>query len=168
MPDITQAFIGMGGNLGDPHDTIMHAADTLRTSQGIATLRLSRCFRTKPVQASGPDYCNAVAEVQTSLTAVALMELLLAIEARHGRRRDHWHAPRTLDLDLIAFDALRIVGSQLTIPHPRAHERAFVLVPLCELNDRVMLGAPSSETLRPACDWLQQLPADELGDVSPW
>lgn len=168
MTHAVTAFIGLGANLGDPHRTIIQAADALRGTPGIGSVTMSACFRTKPVEASGPDFCNAVAQISTTLAAAPLMEALLTIEMHHGRTRDHWHAPRTLDLDLIAYGTTRITGSQLTIPHPRAHERAFVLVPLCELDDSVLLGAPSAPTLLPARDWLHRLSAESRSEVRPW
>lgn len=168
MTHAVTAFIGLGGNLGDPHHAILQAADELRTTPGIASLKMSTCFRTKPVEAVGPDFCNAVAAIRTNLAAAGLMDVLLAIEAHHGRTRGHWHAPRTLDLDLIAYDSMRMTSSQLTIPHPRAHERAFVLMPLCELDDSVLLGPPASPTLLPARDWMRQLTARQRSEVVPW
>lgn len=172
MPEHTThavtAFIGLGGNLGNAHRTILDAAKMLGATPGIAVLAMSACFRTKPVEATGPDFCNAVAKIQTSLSATDLLTVLLAIEAQHGRTRDHWHAPRTLDLDLIAYGSVRIASSQLTIPHPRAHERAFVLVPLCELDDRVLLGPPESAALAAAGKWLEKLPATCRSDIVPW
>lgn len=140
----------------------------LRTTPGIDDLRISTCFRTKPVEAIGPDFCNAVAQISTTLGSPQLMETLLAIESCHGRTREHWHAPRTLDMDLIAYGTTRITGSQLTIPHPRAHQRAFVLVPLCELDDSVLLGPPDLQALKPAHDWLGQLTPAQRSEVTPW
>ena len=168
MAQASEAFVGFGGNLGDPYRAIHQAAQELRAMPGIEAVTLSSCFRTAPVQASGPDFCNAVAHVRTRLTPAQLLDALLAVEHAHGRTRDHWHAPRTLDLDLLAHGDTRIIGSQLTIPHPRAHERAFVLVPLCELNDRVLLGPPESATLMPARHWHGLLSAQSLSDIRPW
>jgi 2-amino-4-hydroxy-6-hydroxymethyldihydropteridine diphosphokinase len=168
MTEVVKAWIGLGGNLGDPHQTIINAVQMLRTTPGVASLQISPCFRTKPVQATGPDFCNAVAGLDTTLSAPQLLELLLAIEARHGRTRDHWHAPRTLDLDLIAFGTTRITSSQLTLPHPRAHERAFVLMPLCELDGSVLLGPPDAAALMPARDWLARLSLQSQSEVVPW
>lgn len=140
----------------------------LRATPGIEGLRISTCFRTKPVEATGPDFCNAVAQISTQLGSAQLMETLLAIEVRHGRTREHWHAPRTLDMDLIAYGTTRITSSQLTIPHPRAHERAFVLVPLCELDGGVLLGPPEKASLKPAHEWLGQLSAAQRSGVTLW
>lgn len=168
MTHAVTAFIGLGGNLADPHRAILQAADELRATPGVLSLKLSTCFRTKPVEAAGPDFCNAVAQVITTLAAAPLMDVLLTIELHHGRTREHWHAPRTLDLDLIAYNSIRMTSSQLTIPHPRAHERAFVLMPLCELDDSVPLGPPASPTLTPARDWLRQLSKESCSEVRPW
>ena len=168
MAVATTAIVGLGGNLGQPDTTIAAALVRLRDAQGVASLRASRMYRTLPVQARGPDFCNAVAEIETTLTAAQLLDLLLSIEQEFGRERSVWHAPRTLDLDLIAMHATRIVSSQLTVPHPRAHERAFVLVPLCEINADVLLGPPEAAQLEPAHDWARRLALAARAEVSVW
>jgi 2-amino-4-hydroxy-6-hydroxymethyldihydropteridine diphosphokinase len=164
----TMAIIGLGGNLGRPEQTIADALGRLRASNGVLAVRASRLYRTLPVQASGPDFCNAVARIDTTLTALQLLDLLLAIEKEFGRERSVWHAPRTLDLDLIAMDATRIVSSQLVVPHPRAHERAFVLIPLCEIDTDVLLGPPEAEQLETAGQWAAHLPTAARAEVSLW
>ncbi len=168
MPSLTQAMIGLGGNLGDPSRTLSQALTVLQEQSSITACRASRLFRTLPVEATGPDFCNAIAEITTSLSALQLLELLLSIEMRFGRERTGWHAPRTLDLDLIAHGTTRIVSSQLTVPHPRAHARAFVLIPLCELDDTVLLGPPETDELVSARDWRARLSSADRAEVSPW
>lgn len=165
---IETAIIGLGGNLDSPLDTIKKSLQRLETSPGIFSLRVSPFYRTQPIEASGPDFCNAVAEVTTDQSPVQLLGLLLSIEQSFGRLRSDWHAPRTLDLDLISFGHTRIASSQLTVPHPRAHERAFVLVPLCAMNPSVLLGPPDAAALRPASEWLARLSPRQLAQVAPW
>lgn len=162
------AYIGLGGNLGNPFDTIQAALQQLKASAGIASLRVSPFYRTKPVEARGPDFCNAVAEITTDQSPAQLLDLLLSTEQAFGRQRSEWHAPRTLDLDLIAYGTTRILGSQLTVPHPRAHERAFVLIPICTLNPSVLLGPPEAAQLAPASVWQAALSAAERAHVVPW
>lgn len=164
----TIAYIGLGGNLGDPAQTLRAATTRLGESPDITILRSSPLYRTQPVDAPGPDYCNGVLEVRTRLSALGLLELLLQTEQDFGRSRTEWHAPRTLDLDLISHGESRIISTQLTLPHPRAHERAFVLIPLCMLNPEVMLGRPNAAVLHPARVWRAQLPQSETDPIIAW
>lgn len=164
----TMAYIGLGGNLGDPAQTLRAATARLGQSPEITILRSSPLYRTQPVDAPGPDYCNGVLEIHTRLSALGLLEHLLQTEQEFGRSRTAWHAPRTLDLDLIAHGENRIISTQLTLPHPRAHERAFVLIPLCTLNPEVMLGGPDTAVLHPARIWRSQLSEAEKNQVIAW
>ena len=164
----TIAYIGLGGNLGDPAQTLRAATARLGEAWGITILQSSPLFRTQPVDAPGPDYCNGVLEVHTRLSALGLLEHLLQTEQEFGRSRTAWHAPRTLDLDLISHGESRIISTQLTLPHPRAHERAFVLVPLCMLNPEVMLGGPDAAVLQPARVWRAQLSRAETDQIIAW
>jgi len=130
---MTRAYIGLGANLGDARATLLRAAQELSRTAGIDALNLSRLYRSAPVDSSGPDYVNAVAAIDTRLTARELLAALQAIERQHGRQRPYRNAPRTLDLDLLLYGAERIDEPGLTVPHPRMHQRAFVLRPLAEL-----------------------------------
>jgi 2-amino-4-hydroxy-6-hydroxymethyldihydropteridine diphosphokinase len=127
------AYVGIGANLGD-------AAAQVRTALAwLDALPHTRCeahsdlWRTAPVQADGPDYCNAVAALRTSLTAPHLLRALQALEVKAGRTRPYRNAPRTLDLDLLLYGQARIDSPWLTVPHPRLWQRAFVLVPLAQI-----------------------------------
>lgn len=162
------AYIGLGGNLGDPAQTLRAATARLGQSPEITILRSSPLYRTQPVDAPGPDYCNGVVEIRTRLSALSLLELLLETEQHFGRSRTAWHAPRTLDLDLIAHGDRRIISTQLNLPHPRAHERAFVLIPLCTLNPEVLLGGPDAAVLQPARYWRARLSKAESDQVIAW
>lgn len=115
--------------------------------------RASPFYRSAPVQASGPDFINAVAELDTTLAPLELLDALQALELRHGRERPYKNAPRTLDLDLLLYDGQRMDTPRLTLPHPRLHERAFVLYPLRDLAPGLQLPQGSyADLLRAAGD----------------
>lgn len=134
-----RAFVGLGANLGQPLVTLRAAVEALRLLPGTQRLRVSSLWRSAPVDAAGPDFLNAVAELQTTLTPSALLGALQAIEQQHGRERPYRNAPRTLDLDLLLYDDLQLDTLQLTLPHPRMHLRAFVLQPLRELAPSIAI-----------------------------
>jgi len=128
------AYIALGANLADPVEQIRAAFAALETLPESRLVRTSSLYRTAPVGVHGqPDFINAVAAVDTTLTPQALLEALFAIEAQFGRRRDFHLAPRTLDLDLLLVDDQVIDSPTLNLPHPRLHLRAFVLAPLVEI-----------------------------------
>lgn len=127
------AYIGLGANLGDAAGALDAALVHLARLPDTRVLACSPRYRTAPVDADGPDYLNAVVALDTGLPADTLLAALHRIEATHGRERPYRNAPRTLDLDLLLHGALRIDTPALTVPHPRLHERAFVLVPLADL-----------------------------------
>jgi 2-amino-4-hydroxy-6-hydroxymethyldihydropteridine diphosphokinase len=127
------AYIGLGANLGEPVAALNAALDSLAELPHCALLRHSAFYRSAPVDSSGPDYVNAVAELTTALTAPALLRALQQIELDAGRERPYRNAPRTLDLDLLLYGSAIVHSASLTVPHPRMYERAFVLLPLAEL-----------------------------------
>jgi 2-amino-4-hydroxy-6-hydroxymethyldihydropteridine diphosphokinase len=134
------AWVGIGANLGDAHANVLDALDRLTWVPGVRLLRASSLYRTAPIDSSGDDYINAVAEVDTSLSARALLAALHAIEQAHGRERPYHNAPRTLDLDLLLYhDEVIADAPALLVPHPRMHERAFVLAPLAELAPSLVI-----------------------------
>ncbi len=145
------AYIGLGANLGDPLGSLRQAASELSATPGIEALRLSRFYRSAPVDAGGPDYVNAVAEIRSSLSPPALLAAMQTIEQHHGRLRPYRNAPRTLDLDLLLYGNQAIDTPDLTVPHPRMHERAFVLLPLQELAPALRLRQGSLPDLLRAC-----------------
>ncbi|HVY07045.1 MAG TPA: 2-amino-4-hydroxy-6-hydroxymethyldihydropteridine diphosphokinase [Burkholderiales bacterium] len=131
---MAQAFVAIGANLEDPERQVVRAIRELAEIDRTRVVAASSLYRTAPVgYADQPDFINAVAKLETALAPEALMDELHAIENRHGRRRSVRNAPRTLDLDLLTYDDLVLDGENLTLPHPRLHERAFVLVPLAEI-----------------------------------
>jgi 2-amino-4-hydroxy-6-hydroxymethyldihydropteridine diphosphokinase len=131
---VTVAFVGLGANLGEPRGQLEQAFIELDAIPHTRIVRTSSLYRTEPVgYAAQPPFVNAVAQLETALPAERLLEELQAIEARHGRERSFRNAPRTLDLDLLLFGEAVIHTPSLEVPHPRMHERAFVLVPLLEI-----------------------------------
>jgi len=127
------AWIGLGANLGDTYHTLRTAIQALNALKEVKVLRVSSLYRSAPVDASGPDFLNAVAAVSTTLLPLPLLHALQAIEHAAGRLRPWRNAPRTLDLDLLLYSDEQIHSQELTLPHPRMNERAFVLLPLAEL-----------------------------------
>ncbi len=132
------AWIGLGANLpgshGAPADTLRAALAALAALPDSELRAASRLYESDPVDASGPVYRNQVAVLRTGLSPEALLDALQAIEQRFGRERPARNAPRTLDLDLLLVDDRVIATPRLTLPHPRLHERLFVLMPLAELE----------------------------------
>lgn len=133
MREPVTAFVGLGANLGAAQQAVHDALAALATLPDTRLVRASRLYRSAPVDAGGPDFINAVAQVQTCLTAPELLAALQDIERAAGRERPYRNAPRTLDLDLLLYGDARIASAALTVPHPRMRERAFVLLPLQEL-----------------------------------
>lgn len=130
------AYLGLGANLGDARATLDSALRRLDQTPGIVVTARSAYYRTAPMDSSGPDYTNAVAELQTLLSAPELLQCLHLMEAEAGRERPYRNAPRTLDLDILVYGDGRIDSPGLTIPHPRMGARAFVLIPLAEIAPR--------------------------------
>jgi 2-amino-4-hydroxy-6-hydroxymethyldihydropteridine diphosphokinase len=136
------AYIGLGGNLKHPRRQLARALAELEHVPRTCLITVSHNYLSAPLECSEtqPDYVNAVAALHTALSPRALLARLRVIERRHGRRRrDERNAPRTLDLDLLLFGRRRVADHALTIPHPRMHERAFVLVPLREIAPAVTI-----------------------------
>jgi 2-amino-4-hydroxy-6-hydroxymethyldihydropteridine diphosphokinase len=129
----TIAYIGLGANLGDAEAAVRAAAQALAALPDTRLCKLSDLYRSSPVDATGPDFVNAVAQLETRMTPLALLHALLAIETQQGRERPYKHAPRTLDLDLLLYGNHRQTTPELTLPHPRLHLRRFVVAPLAEI-----------------------------------
>jgi 2-amino-4-hydroxy-6-hydroxymethyldihydropteridine diphosphokinase len=130
-----QAFLGLGSNLGDRAENLQRAVDLLDTEPGIAVVASSRVWETDPVGGpSQPDYLNAVIRVEADVAPHDLLDACLRVEAALGRVREVRWGPRTIDIDVLLVDALVVDDAELTIPHPRMTERAFVLLPLLELD----------------------------------
>lgn len=130
-----KAYIGLGSNLGDREAMIRIALDDLARLPGTKVLRASSLYDTEPLgDEEQPRFLNAVAEIDTELTARQLLWNLLLIEKRLGRVRSHRYGPRTIDLDLLTYGHLVIDEPDLQIPHPEMAKRSFVLVPLLEID----------------------------------
>jgi 2-amino-4-hydroxy-6-hydroxymethyldihydropteridine diphosphokinase len=130
----TVAYIGIGANLGDARANVKQAMARLDRLPGTRLDASSSLFRSAPVDAAGDDYVNAVARVQTSLTAEELLRQLLALEQEFGRERPYRNAPRLLDLDILLYGCRVISTESLTVPHPRLTGRAFALIPLLQID----------------------------------
>jgi 2-amino-4-hydroxy-6-hydroxymethyldihydropteridine diphosphokinase len=130
MPTV---FIGVGSNLGDRAAYLDLARKEVLSVQAFKNLRCSPVYETEPVNAGGGPFLNAVWSFETALAPREILELLQSIEAKAGRERPQPNAARTLDLDLLAYGNEVIREGGLQVPHPRMHERAFVLEPLCDL-----------------------------------
>lgn len=130
---MTRAHVGIGANLGDALHQVRQALDWLAALPDTQLTSQSSLYRSAPVDAHGPDYINAVVELDTKLAPLALLHQLQALEQRAGRQRPYANAPRTLDLDLLTYGDAVLRSAELTLPHPRLQERAFVLLPLHEI-----------------------------------
>lgn len=138
---VKRAFIGLGSNLAEPRAQILKAFAELGRLPQTRLLAHSSLYRSAPVgYAEQPDFINAVAEIETGLDPHQLLAALLDMEHRHGRVREFRNAPRILDLDILLYDDLACHEHGLTLPHPRMHERAFVLQPLHEIAPRCIIG----------------------------
>ena len=127
------AYVGLGANLGDATANVLDAIGRIGRMQGVTLRQRSSLYRTQPIDAGGPDFVNAVVEVSTRISAPELLQMLQQLESEFGRERPYPNAPRTMDLDLLLYGSGRIDSGSLVVPHPRMHERAFVLVPLAEI-----------------------------------
>ncbi|TDR82272.1 2-amino-4-hydroxy-6-hydroxymethyldihydropteridine diphosphokinase [Paludibacterium purpuratum] len=142
---MTRAFVALGSNLERPARQIRAAFAALALLPGTRLVRASSLYRTTPVgYLDQPDFINAVAELDTELAPADLLQALFAIETDFGRVRSFRNAPRILDLDLLWFQGVVLNGSDLILPHPRMHERAFVLYPLAELAPDLAIGTHGS------------------------
>lgn len=131
---IAHAYIALGSNLADPAQQVLRAFDALNHLPHSQLLARSSLYLTAPVgYADQPDFINAVAHISTELTPAQLLSAVLDIEHQFGRERTFQNAPRILDLDVLLYDNVQQHETGLTLPHPRMHERAFVLVPLAEI-----------------------------------
>lgn len=141
-------FVGLGANQGDADAALASALSALEALPTTRVVARSWFYISAPIDAVGPDYVNAVAELRSELEPPALLAALQVIEDAHGRTRPHTNAPRTLDLDLLLVGERVLATDTLTLPHPRAHLRAFVLEPMAEIDAGLCLPG--------------------LGPIAPW
>jgi 2-amino-4-hydroxy-6-hydroxymethyldihydropteridine diphosphokinase len=143
------AYVALGSNLGDRLAMLQRAVDLLDARPGVDVVRSSRVYETEPVGPPQPDFLNAVVEIHTDLEPRVLLETCLSVEAELGRVRGERWGARTIDIDLLTYDELAVDEPDLVIPHPRMHERGFVLAPLGELDpDPPLPGGRSLDRLR--------------------
>jgi 2-amino-4-hydroxy-6-hydroxymethyldihydropteridine diphosphokinase len=143
------AYLALGSNLGDRLESLRQAVRLLQAEPGVEVVRSSRVYETEPVGPPQPAYLNAVIEVRTELEPRGLLEACRRVEDALGRVRDERWGPRTIDVDVLSIDERTVDEPDLIVPHPRMHERGFVLVPLCELDPDPMLpGGRRLATLR--------------------
>lgn len=145
------AYIGIGANLGDATATVKAAIAALKSLPDTLWQTASSLYRTAPIDADGEDYINAVACVKTQLSAIDFLHALQAIEQDFGRQRPYYHAPRTLDLDILLFGEQQLNSDELKVPHPQMTRRAFVLIPLTEIApDLIIPGKGKAQTWLPS------------------
>lgn len=138
--NLRKAYIAIGSNLEEPQAQVQNAFEELAMLPKTRLARVSSLYRTAPVgYEDQPEFVNAIAEIETALEPRALLDALLGIERRHGRVREFANAPRTLDLDIALYEDTLVDEPGLQIPHPRMHERAFVMVPLAEIAPEVSI-----------------------------
>ncbi|MGH8691676.1 MAG: 2-amino-4-hydroxy-6-hydroxymethyldihydropteridine diphosphokinase [Burkholderiales bacterium] len=139
---LTIAYVGIGSNLEEPRAQVLQAFEELDSLPHSRVVKRSSLYRSAPLgHAAQPEFINAVAQIETGLPAERLLAELQQLEARHGRKRSFPNAPRTLDLDLLLYGELSLDLPALKIPHPRMHERAFVLRPLLEISPELPFKA---------------------------
>ena len=154
----TIAFVALGSNLEQPQIQVRRGFDELAALSKTKLLSCSSLYTSAPVgYADQPDFVNAVAKIETALSPHEVLEALLAIELKHGRQRSLPNGPRTLDMDLLLYGGLQHHEAGLTIPHPRMHERAFVLLPLTEIAPDAVIPGKG-----PAREWLEKCADQQL------
>lgn len=137
---MADVYIALGSNLDSPHSQLDSALKAIAQHPDIQLIRVSSRYQTPPIGPQQPDFINAAARLSTQLPPLELLDALQAIEQQQNRVRSiHW-GPRTLDLDILFYDNLQLDSERLTIPHPRIGERAFVLVPLADINAQLRLS----------------------------
>lgn len=159
-PPGDRVFIALGGNQGDVPQAMRDALRALSALPNTTIVATSALYRSKPVQAQGDDFVNAVVELRSSLAPESLLAHMLRIERDLGRRRpaqtSALHAARPIDLDLLMVGHVLHQSPTLTLPHPRLHERAFVLAPLADLAPQLVLGQAQGQTVADALHALDQ------------
>ena len=150
---MNRAFIGLGANIGEPRRQLLAALEELDRLPKTRVTGRSGFYKSAPLDhVDQPEFLNSVARIDTELLPEALLDRLQGIEQRHGRQRPFPGAPRTLDLDLLLYGNETIASERLAVPHPRMHERAFVLLPLLELDAAISVpGKGPAKTLLLAC-----------------
>jgi 2-amino-4-hydroxy-6-hydroxymethyldihydropteridine diphosphokinase len=160
---MADALIALGGNIGDVRETFRRAIAEVCTRANAVLIARSSDYRTPPWgDTQQPDFINACIRIETELTPLELLRVLQTVETAFGRNRvaDRRNGPRTLDLDLLAYDDMRMDAPELELPHPRLFERAFVLVPLAEIapERRIDGQTPAAALKRLSREGIEKLP----------
>ncbi|GGF35526.1 2-amino-4-hydroxy-6-hydroxymethyldihydropteridine diphosphokinase [Halobacillus andaensis] len=162
---MNKAYIALGSNLDEREQYLTEAIEQIDHHDAIDVTRRSNIYETAPVGYTDQnDFLNMVIEVNTILEPLALLDFCQSIEKELGRKRVIKWGPRTIDLDILLYNQENMKDERLTIPHPHMHERAFVMVPLAELNPDVYIPAIGQR----ADDVVHQLPSSEVNGVSIW
>jgi 2-amino-4-hydroxy-6-hydroxymethyldihydropteridine diphosphokinase len=157
---MTRSYLALGANLGDRLANLRQAVSLLQ-ERGVRLLRSSRVYETEPVGPPQPDYLNAVIDVETHLSPRGLLIACMEVERAMGRVRGERWGPRVIDVDILTFGDTEMDQPDLQIPHPRMHERGFVMIPLLELDaDPMLPGGRTASTLR--------MDAWSIGGVRPF
>ena len=148
------AFIALGSNLQNPEHQVQQALEAIKSHEKIQFIQASSLYKTAPVGYNNQDdFINAVAEIKTDLAPIELLRSLLSIENTFGRERPFPNAPRVLDLDLLLYDDIVMNSAELTLPHPRMHERGFVMIPLAEIAPKLTIAKHGhADELAAKCD----------------
>jgi 2-amino-4-hydroxy-6-hydroxymethyldihydropteridine diphosphokinase len=137
---MSKAFVALGSNLNEPASQVIRACQAIDKLPKTKLVKQSSLYQSDPVgYTDQPDFINAAVEISTQLPPEKLLEALLSIEKNAGRERPFANAPRVLDCDLLLYDDLILNTKNLTLPHPRMHERGFVLLPLAEIAPELLL-----------------------------
>ena len=148
-----KVYLSLGSNIGDPVSYLDKAVDILENTRDIHKVKVSSYYQTDPVGYLDQDvFVNIAVYLETDLSPYELLEVCQGIEQALNRVRIIRWGPRTIDVDIILFDDVKMTEEKLTIPHPRMHERAFVLVPMFELDDKLMIQDKSIEGLMASVD----------------
>jgi 2-amino-4-hydroxy-6-hydroxymethyldihydropteridine diphosphokinase len=158
-------FVGLGANLGQAREAILAAILAIGQTPGLRVTDCSGMYLSAPVDAMGPDFLNAVIRLESTLSPTELLAALQRIEQAAGRSRPHRNAPRTLDLDLLLVDDIVLETPMLTLPHPRMHQRAFVLQPLIELAPELTI--PGQGQARKLLDRCTDQKIARIGTIGP-
>ncbi|MFZ7309681.1 2-amino-4-hydroxy-6-hydroxymethyldihydropteridine diphosphokinase [Comamonas jiangduensis] len=154
-----RVYVGLGANLGDRGEALLQALRAMAALPQTQLLAVSSLYSSAPVDATGPDYLNAVAALQTQQSPEAFLQALQTLELAAGRERPYRNAPRTLDLDILLWGNAQLDTPALTVPHPRMYERAFVLLPLAQLDaslvraDQLAVVAEQRIAVAQDADW---------------
>lgn len=161
---MAKVWIGLGSNLDTPSQQVLDAFVELSKLPKTKLVQKSSLWRSKPLGPQNqPDFINAAAEILTQLKPLELLDELQAIEKMHQRKRERHWGPRTLDLDILLYDKQQLASERLTLPHPEMTKRAFVLLPLAELDENLNIANQGSVKLL-----IQQLGKEACNEVLPF